>query len=127
MKRALPEAQLQRAVAHYLTLVLRPDVVWTAIGHGGGGAVRGAQLKSMGLRRGVADLFITWKTYFSPPMFEMLWIEFKSKKGVQSSEQFEFQTRVEAIGHQYLIIRDLDDLQRALRARNVPMKSARAA
>lgn len=80
MKR--PEQQLQRTVAAYLRLMLPDDVFWSAFPAGGGGRIRGAQLKAMGLRPGVPDLMFIYcgRAYF---------IELKSDKGRLSKAQDE--------------------------------------
>jgi hypothetical protein len=44
------------------------------------------------------------------------WIECKSDSGKQTSEQHDFQYEVEAQGHMYLLIRDVADLQKFLKA-----------
>lgn len=119
-----PEAQLQRAVASYLSLVLPDKVMWSAIGHGGGGKIRGAQLKGMGLRRGLADFYIAWYTINGQ---QTLWIELKSKDGRQSDEQKQFQTCVENIGHSYIICRSIDEVVNAIILNAVPTKARRAA
>lgn len=119
-----PEAKLQRAVASYLSLVLPDKVMWSAIGHGGGGKIRGAQLKGMGLRRGLADFYIAWYTINGQ---QTLWIELKSKDGRQSDEQKKFQTCVENIGHSYLVCRSIDEVVNAIILNAVPTKARRAA
>lgn len=119
-----PEAQLQRAVASYLSLVLPDKVMWSAIGHGGGGKIRGAQLKGMGLRRGLADFYIAWYTINGQ---QTLWIELKSKDGRQSDEQKQFQTCVENIGHSYIICRSIDEVVNEIILNAVPTKARRAA
>lgn len=119
-----PEAQLQRAVASYLSLVLPDKVMWSAIGHGGGGKIRGAQLKGMGLRRGLADFYIAWYTINGQ---QTLWIELKSKDGRQSDEQKQFQECVTNIGHSYIICRSIDEVVNAIILNLVPTKGRRAA
>ena len=44
-----------------------------------------------------------------------LWIECKSPVGVQSEVQKSFQAQVEAEGHRYIIARNVDDVEEALR------------
>ena len=123
MPRAHPEQQLQQAAAELLSRILPDTVLWTAIGHGGGGRVRGAILKSMGLRAGVADLLISW----SDPYIRVLWIEMKSKRGLLRPEQKEFRRLVTGLGHGYVVIRSLENLLVALRDNGVPHKQTRIA
>ena len=64
--------------------------------------IKGAEAKSLGVVSGVSDLeFIGegGKVYF---------IELKLKDGVQSTEQLEFQLKVEERGHEYVIIRSFE-------------------
>lgn len=128
MKRAHPEQSLQIAVARYLDLTLDPDrAYFTAIGHGGGGAIRGAQLKAMGLKPGVSDLLLTWRreTVSEQPLIG--WIECKSETGRQSPEQRDFASRMRWLYHHYAIVRSLDELVATLREWGVPTKAKRKA
>ena len=67
-------------------------------------------LKSEGVRRGVADLFLAIPIMGMAGMF----IEMKFKKGKQSAEQVEFQAQVENIGYKYIVIRSEDDFKTAI-------------
>lgn len=49
----------------------------------------------------------------------LLWIECKSTDGDQTEEQMEFQEEVEADGHHYLLVRDVDTLINWLKERGV--------
>ena len=142
-----PEQSLQKAVARYLDLVLAPEVVWSAVSHGAtlGGTkldrtIRGANLKRMGQRRGLADIYIAWKSFrHVPTTMKMegasifadkydsntLWLELKSRKGSQSPEQASFESRVTAVGHYYFLCRDLGSVMEALEDADVPMRVKR--
>ena len=109
------EQQFQQSVAAYLERVLPPDVFWTAVGHGGGGRVRGAILKSMGVRPGVPDLIFLYRGRF-------LAIELKSAKGRVSPAQSECMRLIVAAGGIWASARTLDDVERILVAFGVPMK-----
>ena len=52
------EARLHKEVADFLAVALRPPTFWTTFPAGGGGIVRGRQLKAMGLKSGFPDLLI---------------------------------------------------------------------
>lgn len=115
------EAQLHRAAARYLSLALGRGVVWSTVGHGAAlgatardRAVRGARLKAMGVRPGVADIYVAWRG-------GTLWIELKSARGCQSPDQVEFQKSVEAIGHRYRVARSLNEVTAALLEAGAPM------
>lgn len=58
-----------------------------------------AVLKSEGVRRGVADLFLAIPIMGIAGLF----IEMKFKKGKQSAEQMEFQKQVESVGYKYVV------------------------
>lgn len=121
--RAHPEQDLQIAVAALLHKVLMPDVLWTAIGHGGGGKTRGAILKAMGLLPGLADIMICYA--WGDMRGRTLWIELKSKDGRPSKEQGKFARHVEQLGHVYYICRTLADVEFALRRCGVPNRIGR--
>ena len=116
----LSEAALHKAVAKYLHAVLAPEVIWTTIGHGGGGRIRGGQLKAMGLRKGVPDLLLCWWCGSA----EIGWIELKSKKGRTSPEQQEFLLKARDLGHNTAIVRDLSFLEETLKFWRVPTRIA---
>jgi hypothetical protein len=80
VKRSAPEQALQMAVARFLDLALPDDAVWSAIGHGGGGRLRGAILKSMGVKPGVPDLFVVYDC-------RVMFIELKAGHGTVSPAQ----------------------------------------
>jgi hypothetical protein len=67
-------------------------------------------LKSEGVRRGVADLFL------AIPIMGMagLFIEMKFKKGKQSAEQMEFQKQVQGVGYKYVICTSENDFQETI-------------
>jgi hypothetical protein len=65
------------------------------------------QLVSMGLRRGVADMVV-----LVPP--GVIFLEVKAQDGKQSDHQVKFQTRVEAMGYKYHIVRSVDDVADSL-------------
>jgi hypothetical protein len=67
-------------------------------------AARGHKLKLMGRRAGVADLFIYWA--FGGNAY----LEVKSKIGKQSKAQKQFEKDVIARGHEYFIVRSVDDV-----------------
>ena len=109
-----PEERLQRAVASYLTVALPGDAVWSAIGHGGGGRLRGAMLNGMGVKSGCPDLFIAWHR-------RMLWLELKSETGKVSKTQAWFHAQLRVAGHQVMICRSIRDVQSALEICDIPV------
>jgi hypothetical protein len=64
-----------------------------------------------GLKRGVADLFLSIpkRTYSEMDYKNGLYVETKTEDGKQSKEQIEFQKAVESQGYQYTICRSVDE------------------
>ena len=58
-------------------------------------------LKSTGTLKGVSDLIVTL------PNGKLVYIEIKTETGKQSPEQIDFQKRVEDLGYDYYLIRNL--------------------
>lgn len=117
MKRANPEAQLQRAVAEFLDRVLRRPTIYTAIGHGGGGKVRGAQLKAMGLKRGWSDIIVLHPAKY---WTIALGLELKSKDGRASAEQLQHRNGMVGVNGHWHLCRSLDDVMQALIMCGIP-------
>lgn len=120
-KPKLNEAQLHRLVAQYLDAVLRPPAIWTTIGHGGGGRVRGAQLKAMGLKKGWPDVLVM------APGPKVLGIELKGNGGKISPEQAAMERRFFDVGAWYITAWSIDDVERALKFLDLLAHSEKAA
>jgi hypothetical protein len=60
--------------------------------------------KKMGYMKGQSDLIVLKKGGFC------IFAELKTKKGVQSPDQKEFQRKVEELGFRYYIWRDVNDV-----------------
>ena len=119
-----PEQALQRAIAQFLMMALPPEIVWSAIGHGGGGKIRGAILKAMGLRAGLGDIVIFYRERdVQPPRSSTLWLELKSDRGRQSPEQITFMNEVQQLGHYYRLCRSINDVSETLRHYGVPTRA----
>lgn len=81
-----------------------PEKLLFAVPNGGSrNKIEAANLKRQGVRRGVADviLLIPKKGYAS------LCLEFKTKAGIQSDEQKEFQRQAELCKSKYVIVRSV--------------------
>lgn len=79
-----------------------PDKLLFAVSNGGSrNIIEAANLKKQGVTSGVADvvLLIPKKGYAS------LCLEFKTKKGIQSDEQKEFQRQAEKCKNKYVLVR----------------------
>jgi hypothetical protein len=123
-KRRNPEQQLQIAVADYLRLALWPPAVWSAIGHGGGGKVRGAILKAMGLRAGMPDVVIILPYRTERPIPVVIGLELKAKAGRQSPEQKAVEKDWNACGGFYHVCRSVDEVEGFLRRTGVPLRAS---
>lgn len=118
-KRANPEAQLHRAVAEYLRVALKPPTIWTTIGHGGGGRVRGAQLKAMGVQAGWPDIIVLHPNNILSCVVAC--IELKASKGTQSKSQKLLAHSFDMAGANYSVCRTLEQVERALLDCNIPL------
>lgn len=128
MKRDNPEQRLQIAVAQYLGHALKAPTIWTAFPAGGGGKVRGAFLKAMGLKAGWPDILVI----YSPDdriATGVLGIELKAKAGRQTPAQHEIAQAFKDCHAWYVLCRSVDEVERALRFCKVPLSAtvARAA
>ena len=64
---------------------------------------------NIGLLRGVSDTIIVLQG-------KVLFVEFKTEKGYQSEFQKDFQERVTKLGHEYYVIRSLDQFKQLIYA-----------
>jgi hypothetical protein len=117
-KRKAPEQSFQRQVATYLLWVLQPTAWFTSIGHGGGGALRGAILKGLGLKAGVPDILIVHRG-------RCLFLELKAPKGVVSEEQKIVHKLIASAGGCVAVVRTLDEVKQLLEIWGVPTNEAR--
>jgi hypothetical protein len=89
------------------------DSLLYAIGNGGKrSAITGAIMKREGVKKGVADLFLSVAQYYfvnNEHGHPGLYIEVKAPKGVQSDSQKAFEAAVTAQGYKYVIVRSLDE------------------
>ncbi len=123
MKRRRPEQALQIQVAAFLRVALRPPTLWTAFPAGGGGKVRGAFLKAMGLQAGWPDIVIIHR-FESLTETLVLGIELKAGKGRQSPEQKAVMESFISIGAGYEICRSIEDVDLALVHHGIPLHAS---
>jgi hypothetical protein len=69
--------------------------------------IEAKKMKATGLLPGVSDLIILQPN-------KILFIELKIEKGIQSTAQKDFQSRIEALGYEYHIIRSLEQFKQIL-------------
>jgi hypothetical protein len=108
------EAHLQRTITAYLRMMLPTDVFFTAFPAGGGGKVRGAQLKAMGLAPGVPDLLFIYQG-------KTRWIELKSDTGRVSPVQHDTFCRLYDAGCGNVVVcKTLDEVISTLKTWGIP-------
>ena len=109
-----PEERLHRAVADWLRAVLLFPAWFTTFPAGGGGRVRGAKLKAMGLQPGMPDILVFAQC-------DVIGIELKVES-VQSLAQQEVEMIFGICGFGYFVCRSIDDVEAALRLRGVRLR-----
>jgi len=115
-RRVTPEGALLRTVTDLLTA----ERVWWMRCNSGLHILRdesGKKRAFRGHRPGTADILTVRRVALNSlyPLFVPTWLELKAPRGVQSQLQKEFQATVEAHGHTYLLIRDVDQVVAWLR------------
>lgn len=106
-KRKHPEEDMQTACVNYFRLVY-PRYVIFAVGNGGSrNAIEAKHMKKSGVLAGVSDLILIAD-------HAVLFVEMKTKTGIQSERQKKFQVDVERLGFEYKICRSLQDFQRTV-------------
>jgi hypothetical protein len=121
MRRQRPEQQLQIAVAAFLRHALKPPVLWSAFPAGGGGAIRGAILKSMGLQAGWPDVLVM------APGPIIVGIELKAGKGKQTPQQIDIQNGFIECKATYYVARSVDEVEGFLKGVGIPLHARIAA
>jgi hypothetical protein len=115
--RKAPEASVQIQVARYLAKALPEGFFFTCFPAGGGGRIRGARLKQMGLKAGLPDLVVFTPHYDASDDrcgSPILWLELKAKAGSLSQVQKEVHKQLLKLGHQVVTVKTLDEVQDAL-------------
>lgn len=118
-----PEAALHRATANFLRAALKPPTVWSTVPSGGGGRVRGAQLKAMGLAKGLPDILVVHPA-LSPGYSLVVGLELKARRGRLSPEQVAMQAAFGRAGGWYFVCRSLEDVEAALWEAQVPLHAS---
>ena len=96
------EAELQKSIVEYLNKNYPQLLVFSVPNEST--YRRRNYFHQLGMLSGVSDLIIVF-------LNTVLFIECKAPRGRQSTEQVNFQKRVEALGFKYYIIRDLDEIK----------------
>lgn len=111
-----PEQTLQTQVATFLHWALPPDIPWSAIGHGGGGKLRGMILKGMGVQAGWPDLHLIVRG-------RPIYIEIKSASGTLSEAQKAVHSAITVAGGVVSVCRSVDDVRAFLEILGVPLQA----
>jgi hypothetical protein len=74
-------------------------------------AIQGAKLKKMGMRKGIPDLFLAIPTL----IYNGLYIEMKTAKGVLSKEQKEYSVILKEAGYHWAICRSTEEFIKEVR------------
>lgn len=112
----ISEAKLHAIVAEWLDLALvDPEAWWSSFPAGGGGLIRGAQLKSRGLKPGVPDILIVYRS-------NVYFIELKTKTGKLSQAQIDCHDDLTAAGARIATCRCLPDVAMAFRRWSIPYR-----
>jgi len=113
-KGLLSEHRLQVMVMQHLGLHAVKEAYWLAVPNAARRSMGlAARMKKEGMRAGVADICIMLGDG------RVVWLELKTAKGKQTSDQLEFQKVCEALGHPYLLAHSLDEAMNGLRAAGV--------
>ncbi len=121
-KRSNPETRLQIVVMQYLQIAGVPDLMAFHIKNSGKESIQtGALLKKMGVKAGVADLFIGVPG--QPPAF----LELKSDKGTHTKPQMMFAEHCWRLGYRYEVASGIDRALAVLRTWGALRSGAKAA
>ena len=95
-------------IAKYLNAALGDRFFWTTIPAGGGGLIRGKQLKDKGYKAGVPDILLVKES-------RAYWIEMKDKNGKLSGQQKNIIPILEHHGMPTAVCRDVYEVEGFLR------------
>lgn len=101
------ESDIQKAFIKWINLQYPKSAAFIMHIPNGGKmtAIRGKRLKDLGVKAGVADILFMCKNN----NFGGLWLEFKTKKGIQSKSQKEFENLCNAAQYDYQIVRNIEE------------------
>ena len=109
------EDHLQVTVAVMLSKLLPKDAVFWHTPNGGSRHMHEAvKLKSMGVKPGIPDIFIYWKT-------QLYAIELKAAKGRVSPEQTDMLDKLWSQGCEFKVCRSKDDVRDACTLWGIPL------
>lgn len=105
MKQNISEARLQQEIftKHWNQYKGERRLLF-AVNNNSFNAIKGAQMKSIGVVAGVSDMI-----YINPRKGAVQFIELKIPGGRQSKEQIEFEGKVKALGFSYDIAKSVEE------------------
>ena len=116
----MTEAALHKSVADYLSVALPAGVPWTTFPAGGGGRVRGSQLKRAGLQKGWPDIQILVGGLYCG-------IELKAPGKYPEPHQRAIHEAIKQCGGRVAVCRSVDEVEGTLKAWGVPIRTRVAA
>ena len=111
----MTERDLHLAVVDYLSRALAGSAWYTTFPLGGGGKVRGAQLKRAGAKVGTPDILVIDDG-------RAHWIELKAPKGRVSAEQTSCHAELQRAGAAVGVARSIEDVEALLVRWLVPLR-----
>lgn len=114
------EDKLHKSIAQYLSLCAPDGLFWTSIENRQCGPIEGQQRKERGCKAGVPDIYCCWDS-------RSMWLEVKLPKaprqseGKQSKIQLLRAAEIVKAGGSVVVVRSIDDVQKALRKFGVPL------
>jgi len=117
-RRRHDEDDLQHAVITFLRWALPHDAMAWAIPNGGKRSPReAARMKGLGVVSGIPDIGICFRG-------RCIFLELKSARGVMSEAQKAMHKKLIYCGADVMLIRSLEDCEKALREACVPLRGA---
>lgn len=122
MKLKVTEAQLHKAAADLLDLVLLPPAIWTTFPAGWGklGKATAGRLHGSGLKAGFPDILIFFNGH-------CVGVELKTANGVVSKDQHKMFMRLYEAGVRVYICRTTDDVIGVLEQESLPHRQMEVA
>jgi hypothetical protein len=113
-----PEQIVHKSIATFLDLAIIPPDWWTTFPSGGGGKVRGALLKALGLKTGIGDILLIRST-----TGRAFWLEVKPGKKKAEDYQKAAHVRLALANSPTAVVHDIVETHDALVQWGFPLKA----